>query len=185
MPHTGDVSVNALDVVVSEVGRTLPRLLGAALPPQAVIAINASFMVWKLSSEQVTGKDSTDLSLLATDTGRWHHQIVVDGEPMAYARAAFTNGHWIVDEVTVSTTAEDLDNAIDWVDANVHSNDLTRLLEAPAYDLRALWLVGSGRVVVAQAARLLSGLEQRTLIAQEDLLAQLRAVEPIVGVGLG
>lgn len=179
MPHTEPIPDPALDVVANEVAVRLPRLLG--------VAITSSFEVWRLSAGRISQSPSGDLEALAEPTGRWHHQIALDGQPELYARSvpAPEAQRWTVGEVTRSPTAKRIDAAIDWIDAYVREDDLARLLEAPAYQLLAIWLVGDrgqGRVLVVEAASRLAGLVAQQLRQESELLRRLRAVEPIVGI---
>jgi hypothetical protein len=185
MPHTDRISDAALDDVAQEVGKRLPRLLGSALPPTTAVTITASFAVWNLSSDRVEAGVSDDLDALAARTGRVHHQIAVDGQPLLYARSVLDHDTRTVEEVTVSPTAKRIDAAIDWIDANVPEDDLARLLEAPAYHLLAIWLVGDGgkgRVLVVEAASRLADLVGLQLRPESELLRRLRAIEPVGGI---
>lgn len=189
MPHTDRISEAALDDVAQEVGKRLPQLLGSELPPTTAVTITASFPVWNLSSDRVEkgAGISDDLDALATRTGRLHHQIAVDGQPLLYARSVLDHDTRTVEEVTVSPTAKRIDAAIDWIDANVPEDDLARLLEARAYHLLAIWLVGDGgkgRVLVVEAANRLEDLVARQLHPESELLRRLRAVEPVAGIDL-
>lgn len=188
MPYSDDVSAAALVVVGKEVGRWLPRL-GGGLHPAAAVTITSSLRVWKLSSAEVADLTLDELGRMAVDTGRTHHQVAVGGEPTAYARSVVQNGETVVEQVTVSPTAKDIETAIQFVDAEVAEDDLARLLEAPAYDVRVIWLVdkaGTGRVVVAQASFRLPDLQPPPrLISEKEFLAQLRSVAPAEGMGVG
>jgi len=185
MPHTDRIPEAALDDVAQEVGKRLPQLLGSKLLPTTAVTITASFAVFDLSSDQVEAAVSDDLDALAARTGRLHHQIAVDGQPLLYARSVLDHDTRTVEEVTVSPTARRIDAAITWIDANVPEDDLARLLEARSYHLLAIWLVGDGgkgRVLVVEAARRLGGLVARQLHPESELLRRLRAVEPVVGI---
>ena len=185
MPHTDRISEAALDDVAQEVGKRLPQLLGSELPPTTAVAITASFAVFDLSSDRIEAGISNDLDAVAARTGRLHHQIAVDGQPLLYARSVLDHDTRTVEEVTVSPTAKRIDAAIDWIDANVPEDDLARLLEARAYHLLAIWLVGDGgkgRVLVVEAANRLEDLVAPQLHPESELLRRLRAVEPVAGI---
>jgi hypothetical protein len=189
MPHTDAIPDRALDVVANEVAPRLPRLLGSRLLPTTTVVITSSFEVWGLSTRRISKSSSDNLDPLATPTGRWHHQIALDGQPELYARSlpALEAEGWTVGEVALSPTARLLDAAIDWIDANVAEDYLARLLEAPAYHLLAIWLVGAGgqgRVLVVEAASRLADLVGPQLRPESELLRRLRAVKPVVGIEL-
>ena len=184
MPHTDDVPGAVLDIVARQVGLRLPRLLGSAFRPALPVTITATLAVWQLSYEQVEGGASDDLAALAVFTGRSHHQIAIDGQPDLYARSTLVGGEPVVEQVTASSTAKRIDAAIDWLDANGPQDDLARLLEAPAYLLRAIWLVNTGSVLVVEAARRLGRFELTRLYPESALLARMRDAGPVEGIRL-
>jgi hypothetical protein len=87
MPHADAIPDRALDVVANEVALRLPRLLGSRLLPTTTVAITSSFEVWGLSTRRISQSSSDNLDSLAAPTGRWHHQIALDGQPELYARS--------------------------------------------------------------------------------------------------
>lgn len=187
MPHTDPIPDQALNVVANGVALRLPRVLGSRLLPTTTVAITSSFEVWGLSAKQISHSFSDNLDSLAAPTGRWHHQIALDGQPKLYARSlrAPEAEGWTVAEVALSRTAQRLDAAIDWIDANVAEDDLARLLEAPAYHLLAIWLVGAGgqgRVLVVEAALRLANLVAPQPRPEWEVLRELREAKPVVGI---
>ena len=61
---------------------------GRRLLPTTTVVITSSFEVWGLSlTRRINRRASSDnLDSLAAPTGRWHHQIALDGQPELYAR---------------------------------------------------------------------------------------------------
>ena len=190
MPHPDEIPGRALEIVADQIGRLLPRLLGTPPPSTPEFTITDSLSVWKLSSDRIG--DSSDVLLrLAVATERWHHQIEVEGRPEVFARSAPDPDHdptsWRVREVTRSPVVAKLDATIDRIDAEVPEDELVRLLEAPAYALRALWLIGSqdqSRVLVVDAANRLGDLFEMGLQSESEFLDQLGRVTPVVGIEL-
>jgi hypothetical protein len=188
MPHPDDFSFNALDAVAVEIGRRLPRLLGPRSTSSASVVITSSLQVWDVTEERI--RQGEDLLTVAVSTGRWQHQIEIDGKPEVYARSTLPRPGAAdpeVDEVVSSPAVAQLNAAIDWVQQEVGETDeVARLVEGSEYHLWVLWLVdrdGKGRVVVVDAPRTLD-LEPNQLYPDDELVRRLREVEPIVGVSV-
>ena len=104
------------------------------------------FAVWVLKTDDLGSavKDGKDLSKLATDTNRWHHQIKFSGGSLAYARSAPSDNemtHASLSKLSVSSLAKHIDEAVKWVDKNVRNKPSVRLLAVPAYHVNALWWI--------------------------------------------
>ena len=189
MPHTDQLPDGALNTIAIQIGRRLPGLLGPDQLTAASVAVTASLEVWSLDLDVRQEPPTADLRELTVFTDRWHHQVSVDGRPIVFARSApgADSSGWRVRQVARSLVAEKLDAAIAWIDddRNVTEDFLVKLLVAANYHLHALWLLGDvGRsfVFVADAPRPLAHIEIRALHTSEEFLAELRRVEPIIGI---
>jgi hypothetical protein len=198
MPFTADggsgsavpFSTNAFEAVAAEVGRQLAVLPGTQQRPKTV-RLTESFPVWQLTADRLRTSGSDDLTVLADDLGRWHHQIAVDGKPTLYARSASSAGP--VDptkfQVYDSPLAAKYHDAIRWVDENEDDGEdfRARVLVAPSYHLQSLWLLGesgASYVRIVDAARRLQHLDRAKLYPSADFVQELRRVEPVKGVVL-
>lgn len=147
MAHSDTLPIDTAKAIASQVGQRLAsvatpaRLAAPAGPPGP--DLGETFSVWVLGLDAVT-RSHEDISKLAVQTGRWHHQIRYGGRPQAFARSVPTGpkpDDWAVTQLFESRVAERIDEAVDWVDQNVQGDPLVRLLIMPAYYLHAFWLV--------------------------------------------
>ncbi len=112
-----------------------------------------SFEVWALDEDHIA--DSESDASAAHPTMRWHHQIHVGSEAVAYARS-MTDGPgetaWSVQQLTRSPLAKAVDSAISLIDENDETASETRLLTVPSVGVDALWLHSDSddRVVVVR-----------------------------------
>ena len=115
------------------------------------IELGEDFEVWTLGLDAAKTFDSP-LESLATRTGYWHHLIRRGGRAGEFAASKLegANQEWRVHALFSSQLAEQIDRAIQWVDANDTSNATVRLLFVPACALYAFWFLGDGgeRIVV-------------------------------------
>jgi hypothetical protein len=183
-PHPDRLPPELLDGVAREIGLRIPLVLHHRPPePGASARITESFRVFRLTAARIRDSSTTDLRELAAETGRFHHQVEVDGKPVVFARSTPGPGPTAI-EVAASPLATEFDRAIRWIDENVRDDVLVRILEAPAYHLLAFWLLppeGATSVVVVDKARRLESKSPRRMTAAESLRI-LRAAQPVMGV---
>src|SRR5262245_20890226 len=142
MAHADALPQGVIDNVASQVGAEAGKGLGAAVLQSKTMELTESFSLWALGAD-VVAKTYADLAQLARQTGRWHHQIKIDGKAQAFARSMPLGpdaANWSLRELFRSEIAGKIDEAIAWVDTNVTGDPLVRLLVAPAYQLHAFWL---------------------------------------------
>lgn len=151
--------------------------------------LTESFAIWTLRDEAVT-KPNTNLTELAHETGRWHHQVKVAGVPASFARSTPLGpapDHWRVNAFFDSPIARKIDQAITWIDENVKNDPLVRLLVAPSYHLHAFWLVKDGvnTVVVADMPPNFKALRYEKPYSSEEFLLALSQEQHITGLTFG
>src|SRR6266581_4621952 len=86
MAHADSLSEQILDVLAGQIGPCLGQVMGATLRGAKKAELTETFPVWMLGLDSLA-QGSDDLGKLATQTGRWHHQIKTDGRPDAFARS--------------------------------------------------------------------------------------------------
>ena len=190
MSITNTLTSDILNSVASKIGPVFRPLLGppafGAPPPQ----LRESFPVWMLRGAD-TIQPTDDLTALAVQTGRWHHQIhPPSGVPNAYARSLPLGpdpSSWSVREAVISELAGQIDDAITWVNDNISATLGAPLLSVPAYHVTCLWLVDDSnsanqRVVVCSAPASNSNLVTHKAYTSAEFLAALRASNHIVGI---
>ena len=143
MAHVQMLPDDALDAIAKQVGRLYPSLDNNVAQRQPSAALTETFPVWFLSADAInTGNDN--LLELAQDTLRWHSQIWIDGKPEGVVRAVVSDGNssdWSVTQILKGNFAKAVDDAIRWIDTEVETNPLVRILEIPTFFLTTLWLI--------------------------------------------
>jgi hypothetical protein len=172
---------------------------GDAPPPaKPSYELGESFALWTLGFKAIqkglwTGED---LGRLATSSGRWHHQVKVNKNPVGFARTTPPDGEAAatVLQLYVTDIAKAIDGAIKWLDrfeeANpdyVRQSPTVRLLHVPPYYLYAFWLVKSDNqpsdVLVIDAPTILKELPFDKLIDSKEFLNAFRnAPAPVSGL---
>lgn len=190
-----ELTAKATGRLADQIGEILPFSVDEALLAAERIELGRSFEVWALGLDALVyaASSGTDLAQVARPVGAWHHQILFDGEPRAYARSTLAptnNGSaWNVQGVFASDDlARALDQAVQSVDSHLMSASTLRLLEIPAAYVVALWICDPGRpktdvLVVRSADELLPGKFEatssckflRSLVGQMSGTAVLRA----------
>src|SRR5687767_1390328 len=89
MVHTDSIPPKALVSIADQIGRRLPSILDAETLTGLEIELAETFQLWVVGAESIarTGTNESDLSGLARQTDRWHHQITFNGEARAIARS--------------------------------------------------------------------------------------------------
>src|SRR5947209_6723173 len=85
MAHSDMLPSDVIDTVAAQIGAEAGKSLGAAMVQKAM-ELTESFSVWSLGADAVT-KSNLDLAQLARQTGKWHHQIKLDGKAKSFARS--------------------------------------------------------------------------------------------------
>lgn len=186
MAHADNLPKDVIDAVAAQIGANAGRAFGPNMLQAKSVELTESFAIWALGADAIT-KSGTDLSLLAHQTGRWHHQIKLDGKPELFARSMPLGpeaANWSVREMFASSVAKKIDDAIDWVDRNVKIDPLVRLLIVPAYHLHAFWLKeGEGsQVLVVDMPQTYTKLQGARLYTAKEFLDTLAQEQHIVGL---
>jgi hypothetical protein len=186
MAYTDTLPNDVIDHVASEIGIKAGQFLVETIHAEQTLELSESFPVWTLGADAVT-KPDMDLSQLAGQTGRWHHQIKIDGKPEVFARSMPLGPNaadWSVREVFTSQIAKKLDEAIDWVDRNVQGDPLVRLVIAPAWHLHTLWLVEDGKshILVVDMPSSYTKLQYGNLYTSKEFLEALAQEQHIIGI---
>jgi hypothetical protein len=177
MAHADLLPAKVLDTIAGELGSQFVPLLGLKGPGAGKVEIKESFAVRLLGRDAVT-KANTDIGKLAVSTGQWHHQVRYDSQPKAFARSMPTgpaDTDWQVTSLFESDIAKRIDEAIEWVDANVKDDPLVRLLICPAYYVHAFWLLreGKSQLLVVDMPRGFEHLKRLTLYSSKEFLERL------------
>ncbi|MDQ3958057.1 MAG: hypothetical protein M3273_07020 [Actinomycetota bacterium] len=175
MLHPPDLPEDVLDRIAGEIG---PRL--AALLPEEDRGLRAElgegFPCWALDERTLATDGSLGAS--ARDLGIWHHQLLLDGRPAAFARSYVRPPeplHVEVAAVGLSDVAKEIAAAAEWARANVSGDFGARLLLIPSRHVAVLWLVSKEEevVVVARKPQAAVGLETERAYAAGDFAARL------------
>ena len=186
MAHVQTLPDDALDAIAKQVGRLYPSLDNNVVQRQPSAALTETFPVWFLSTDAMnTGNDN--LLELAQDTLRWHSQIWIDGKPEGVVRAVVSDGDssdWSVSQILKGDFAKAVDDAICWIDTEVETNPLVRMLEIPTFFLTTLWLIDGqeSSVVIVRVPENLQNLSPLVQYTSQDFLALLRQESPAIGI---
>jgi hypothetical protein len=190
MAHTEQLARESLDSIATQVGLLAPNLIRDPDRLKKDAELAETFPVWLLHDDEILKDGRTDLSLLAHNTGRWHSQVRIDGKAVLFARSILlgpTLKDWQVKELFEGALAPAIEKAIDWVDrdANVGGDPLVRLLDVPAYNTHAFWLVrekAEDEIVVAYHPPGMTFLEKSKLYTATEFLTRIRKETLLVGV---
>ena len=186
MAHVQKLPDDALDAIAKQVGRLYPSLDNNVKQHQPLAELTETFPVWFLSIDPIkTGNNN--LLELAQDTLRWHSQISIDGKPEGVVRTMASSGDtadWTVRQILKGDFAKTVDDAIRWVDAEVATDSLVRILEIPAFFITALWLIDEqeSSVVIARLPEYLQSLSPLVQYSSENFLEVLRREPYAVGI---
>lgn len=189
MAHANELSVAALDAIAAEVGFFYPSLAGDAKLLTQTAELAETFSIWLLRAEDIVA-DTDEVAQLAQSTGRWHSQVRIGGRAQIVARSVSLGSNednWQVRQIFEGDFAQAIDDAIEWVDSNVHDDCLVRILEIPAFQITALWLVSEGndRFVIARLLNSFQSLQKSRLYSSAELLQTLRREQFILGIRSG
>jgi hypothetical protein len=170
-----------------------PFLRGPAARPgirtfgAAKLDLAEAIPMWRLDADKLEG--AKRISDAAIEMGRWHHQIVSPGGPVAYA---------VSTESTAQLTAVDrqdalaiaIDEAIKRLDASELGDGVeVRLLTIPSFHISTLWLTGHDvddvlvlrRTTPTRAEQRLGIDDDAATLRGEHFLELLRKAGPIRG----
>ena len=186
MAHADALPSDVIDIVAAQIGAEAGKSLGAAVLQKKAIELTESFSVWMLGADAVM-KSDTDLSQLAEQTGRWHHQIKLDGKAESFARSMPLGPDatsWTLREHFESEIAKKIDDAIEWIDQNVKGDPVVRLLIVPAYHLHAFWLKEeqTSNILIVDMPQGLTKLQYGKLYTSKGFLEALAQEQHIIGV---
>lgn len=186
MAHIQKLPDRALHAIAEQVGRLYPSLDSSVAQCQPPAALMETFPVWTLSTDAIdTGKNN--LLELAEDTHRWHSQILINNKPEGVARSTAVGedaSNWAVKQILKGDLAKTVDEAIHWVDAEVESDPLVRILEVPAFFITVLWLIDEeeSSVVIAKCPSSLQRLNRLGQYSSQNFLEILRRESPAIGI---
>jgi len=186
MARTEKLPDAVLDTVASQIGSLYPSLTRDPNLLQQPAELAETFSIWLLRAEDVI-KETTRISNLALNTGRWHSQVRIGGKALVAARSVPLGADpkdWQVKQIFEGEFAEGVDEAIKWIDEHVTDDPLVRVLEVPAFQITALWLVGDteDHVVVARVPSGSTYLQRSKLYSSDEFLQALRKERLIVGI---
>ena len=186
MAHVQKLADDAVDAIAKQVGRLYPSLDNNVTQRQPSAELTETFPVWFLSIDAInTGNNN--LLELAQDTLRWHSQISIDGKPEGVVRAMASGddaSDWTVRQILTGNFAKTIDDAIQWVDTEVETDPLVRILEIPALFITALWLIDGqeSSVVIAKRSENLQSLSPLVQYSSQDFLGALRREPHVIGI---
>jgi|SRR6185436_17036475 len=185
MAHAESLPNDVLEAVAEQIGAILPGVADSADLRDAQVTMGETFELWALGADAIT-QPINDLNQLATQTGRWHHQVAYRGEIGSFARSAPLGAEpssWRVAEFFESPLAKKIDEAINWIDQNTDMDPLVRLLVVPAYQLHAFWLLDAEnvQVFVIDCPSQFTYLRSGYLFSQDEFLQSLRQEHHIIG----
>ncbi|MBV9209858.1 MAG: hypothetical protein JOZ52_04480 [Acidobacteria bacterium] len=165
--------------------------------PHSPLRLQETFAIYRLGAKSIkdAAEAGKDIAEFARNTGRWHHQVKVDEEPVAFARtcAAKQDGAYDVCQFFVSDLSKAIDDAITWIDKYeaahpeyAETDPLVRLLVVPAYNVLAFWLLkqktGQSDLLVIDALAELVELKEERLLSSAEFLKAFGGHDPITGV---
>ena len=186
MAHVQTLPDNALNAIAKQVGRLYPSLDSRVTQRQPLAELTETFPVWLLSTDAIdTG--SGNLLTLAQDTRRWHSQIWIAGKPESVALSMAPGedaSDWTVKQLLKGDLAIAVDDAIQWVDAEVDTDPLVKILEIPVFSMTVLWLIDGqeSSVVIARCPENLQGLSPLAQYSSKDFLEVLRQEPYPIGI---
>lgn len=177
---------SVLEHIASQIGERLTNAAQHALSQNKGLALSESFPVWLLGLDATANSDA-ELSALARATGYWHHQIRHGGDAVEFAKSrpiGPNTADWQIEEIVTSPVAKRIDDALEWIEANVKGDGEVRLLVVPAFFIHALWLsVGaSDAIVIADMPRADDGLQYERIYNANDFLRLLGSRKHVTGL---
>lgn len=191
MAHAEGLADDVLKEVARQIGAMVSGVIGPDKLAEARLTMDKTpFEIWMLGADALL-QPTVDLRLLASPTGRWHHQVALDEKVIAFARSMPLGAQpssWRVQEFFVSELAGKIASAARWVDDenNVAGDPLVRLLDVPAYMVHAFWLLrdegeGEEEVFVIDCPKSFTHLSTDRLLSQFEFIEALRREQHIIG----
>jgi hypothetical protein len=154
--------------------------------------LEESFEIWSLRTPELpsTPPTAVDLSNFLSNTGRWHHQISQNDNPVGYAlsgQATKFGASWSLQGVFVSDLAKKVARAIGRIDRDRPEDDIqAHYVVVPSHKVVLFFLRGPSRdeVYVVESTGLRSGLEEGKFYSPTDLLRWLSVVGRVDGLSL-
>jgi hypothetical protein len=135
------------DTALRRIGKDAARFLSTGRPlfaPRQRVEIAESFPLWTIHPQVLSPGRPGSIESSAHPLRRWYHQLLIGGEPQAYAISQEKRGGHDVVQVMRSGLPARVDSAIDVIDERFPSASRVRLIDfAPAY-LHALWFLADG-----------------------------------------
>ncbi len=187
MAHVDTLNSVTLETIASQVGKLYPTLAGEPGKLKAEATLAETLPVWFLGVDDIISGNN-DVASIAQNTGRWHSQIRIGGVASAAARSIPLGGEatdWQVRQIFEGQYPQQIDREIDWVDENAAGDPLVRILEIPAYQITAFWLLNadkSSSVVVATIPETAQFLRKREVYSSQAFLDAVRKEQFVVGI---
>jgi len=152
--------------------------------------LEESFEIWLLRADELSAVRSTspDLSTHLSNTGRWHHQVTQNGEPVGYALsgpAVDFNAQWSLHGVFASPLAKKVRRAVAKIDRERPQEDLEAFyVVIPAYRIVCFLLRGyaADEVFVVKSTSAAGGPEEGKFYTPSDFLAALSKIRQVAGI---
>ena len=185
MPIPDQLPSEILDHIAEEVQVLLPRVLeDAAILSAREVALDETLAVWALGADAI-GRDAP-LAELAVGVSRWHHQVTFDGKALAFVRSSVkgsSTNDATVEEIYSSDIAGAIATGLSWVEENIKTNALVRLLIIPAYFIHSLWLHNDkDSVIVVDRPAAAANLKTLHPYDEDDFLQILRTFSRVEGI---
>ena len=186
MAHVQKLPDDALNAIAKQVGKLYSSLDNNVTQRQPSAELTETFPVWFLSTEAINTGNGNLLEL-AQDTFRWHSQIWVDGKPEGVVRTMASGddaSDWTVRQILKGDFAKTVDDAIHWIDTEVDTDPLVRILEIPTFFITALWLISGqeSSVVIARLPEHLQSLSPLVQYSSQEFLRVLRREPHAIGI---
>ena len=174
-----------LAAIAAQLADRLTEAGHAAVNAGQPMEIGESFPIWMLGMASTADPEFAFQS--AIPTGYWHHQIRHAGDAKEFAKSrplGPSPRDWRVEEIVTSPMAERVDAAIGVLDREVAGDAEIRILDIPAYLVRAFW-IGDGkdsRLLLVQKPDSIAGLEYGQIYSGYDFLARLSRNPYVIGI---
>jgi len=152
--------------VLAEVARTVASSVTLAFERYApdVVELGEAFELWYLAG--IVEDDKANFNARVEFTGRYHHQIFVNGSPAGFAVSTrpASGQAWKVTRLVPSTLAADIDEAVP-----------VCLVTAPAYLVTAFWVRDglTPRLFVVSCPPSNQEMKRRVFLSPEEFIAAL------------
>jgi hypothetical protein len=163
--------------VLAEVARTVASSVTLAFERYApdVVELGEAFELWYLAG--IVEDDKANFNARVEFTGRYHHQIFVNGSPAGFAVSTrpASGQAWKVTRLVPSTLAADIDAAVDILDRALPQAVPVCLVTAPAYLVTAFWVRDglTPRLFVVSCPPSNQEMKRRVFLSPEEFIAAL------------